>query len=131
MTQENLMIGNWIEIVPFHDKKKSYYKRIESGSDLDAVFDFQGHIRPIHITPEILGRNGIVLDKGHYLIDIEIYVSEDRRIEISHISNMTGKDWSIHIDNKRFETIGGASVEYVHELQNILKLCGIDKKIVL
>ena len=48
----------------------------------------------------------------------ECYVTVDK-----YGINKHGCNWRVHIDNERFETIGHADIQYVHELQNIIRLC--------
>ena len=53
-------------------------------------------------------------------------------VTLANDSNKEGCDWSVHIDNSRFEYIGGANIQYVHELQNIIRLCtGCDLEVKL
>ena len=38
-------------------------------------------------------------------------------------SNHLNRDWSVHIDNYDFDTLGAADVAYLHQLENIVYLC--------
>ena len=86
-----------------------------------------GLIEPVPITNDFLKKNFKLHIEPHYIE----WRSEDRRVTINDLSNMEDRDWYCHIDNESFETIGGADIQYVHELQHLLRLCGIDKEIVL
>lgn len=74
-------------------------------------------VEPIPLTAEILGKNGFTLE--HYSGDV-----------------MTGYWWTRNdfvIHNSMNDAIGrnNFKYEYVHQLQHALRLCGIDKEIIL
>ena len=77
-------------------------------------------VHPIPLTPEILEKNGF------YRREIPT------RDEIGHYYHRTTAPCSIFVrmsfgDGRDF----GNEIQYVHELQHLLKLCGIDKEIVV
>jgi hypothetical protein len=77
-------------------------------------------VHPVPLTPEILEKNGF-------------YRSEiPTRDEIGHYYHRKTAPSSIFVsmsfdDGRDF----GNEIKYVHELQHVLKLCGIDKEIVV
>lgn len=53
------------------------------------------------------------------------YISPDGRLMIHDGLANSEKRWYIHIDNADFETIGSGEFNNLHELQHILKCCGL------
>ncbi len=113
-----LQVGDWV-----------YFLRKETKVKPTDLLDelIYKHFNPIPITPEILLKNGFK-KKNKNSIHV-LFVSEDRRIIINEMSNTIGRDWYCHIDNEDFESIGSADIQNVHELQHLLRLCGIEKEI--
>lgn len=104
-------------------------KNIKHLLDLERLYKSGKHIRPIPITDEILKKNGfrvVASIVGYYELE-----SKDGRININNASNTLGRSWNIHIDNEDFDTIGSMDVEYVHQLQQVLRLCRIKEEIKL
>lgn len=47
----------------------------------------------------------------------------EKQAEISNgVSNSIDRDWYCHIDNAAYSTIGGFDFQYLHELQNGIRL---------
>lgn len=57
------------------------------------------------------------------IVDCYEWVSEDGLIKIGGFGNSIGRDFSVHIDNQDFQTIGGGDVQYLHQLQNLIIVC--------
>lgn len=116
MEAENLMIGNWYyweaegKLYPMQVTKDTF--RL---SDED-ISNFQ----PIPLTPEILEKNGLAND--YY----GSYFKEDEHMSLEISSSEDGIYWTIN-----FHEYGILKLEYVHQLQHALKLCGIDKDIIV
>lgn len=77
----------------------------------------EDEIKPIPLTPEILVKNGFT--NGEFYAESHI---EDWQImsDCSNLAARSKRGWSIDIPCR-----------YVHELQHTLRLCGIEKEIVL
>ena len=130
MKLQELSIGNWvynkhhgkaIQITPFdfftHTHKEE--KQCFAGNpNLVSGKDFE----PIPITPEILEKNGWKFD-GCYSNTVD---SIGRMIEYYHFEGIL----RLYIDDKPYTTIGPGQ-KYIHQLQNALTLCGIEKEIEL
>ena len=117
MKAKELMVGDWV----IYGKKKHLCYNI-CGHTNDVLLD-NGvltnvmNLVPIPITPEILIKNGFSLED--YSGDI-----------------MTGKWWSRNdfvINVYMNDSVGrnNFKYEYVHQLQNAMRLCGIEKEIKL
>lgn len=137
MKAKELMIGDWViyrgepTIVYEIDE---YYKRINTEPDgYDSIKCIDtSEIEPIPITPEILEKNGWKVKKSFVQHGnfgdgpLMLWHTEGNKIlrnfthelEISDLS--TDKGFRVRIE-----------CNYVHELQHALRLCGIEKEIVL
>lgn len=85
-------------------------------------------LAPIPLSKELLEENGFVEEsvQEHHL---RLWYSKDRRVKVSYwVEDGT---WDVHVDNERFETVGGCKIEYVHEFQNFLTQCKYEVKFVL
>jgi hypothetical protein len=84
-------------------------------------------IEPIPLTPEILEKNGILYEKQSYY-----YVIEDNKdLECTYYIQQVQDDWAIGVDIGAYDCSVFARIKYVHELQHALKLCGINKEILV
>lgn len=89
---------------------------------------------PIPITEEFLLNNGFKLDEKIHIMTNERFYStkiNDFKISIHYFSNTIGRDWWVHIDNADCCTVASADVQYVHQLQNLLNLMGINSDFVV
>jgi len=134
MKIDELMIGDWVRIGNIIAqitglKKVSneqqffsvYYYHTEDKTEEGCFID---EIEPIPLTKDILEKNGFEVHRQfatftEYWLDIPrkwVRVAPNSYIEIYN-----GENKNVHIDGK----------SYVHELQHALRLCEIDKEIVL
>ena len=127
LTLKDLMIGDWFY---WEINCKNYPTQVceeTFGLTNETISNFH----PIPITKEILEKNGFVLNevvKEYYIfrgIDNRVYICNDREYINSR------NEWHVHIDSEDYCTIASCELTYVHELQNILRLCKIDKEIVV
>lgn len=127
MKANELMIGDWVMINPI-----SYYQveqiRVEFGElriylKGTEVFATENEIMPIPLTPEILEKNGFD--------GVSVYNWSDDIYLVSLYHWDIGK-WEVVIYNlDRDQFIIRLYITYVHQLQHALRLCGINKEIVL
>ena len=124
MKASDLMIGDYVTVIPsgmiiqvaaVHKRKVAYHA---CTSKLSWVRE--GLLRPIPLTREILEKNGMKFrtNVGWFAED------DDGSLEISTKGEnvyWTINDWEYSI----------LKLNYVHELQHALKLCRIEKEIVL
>ena len=125
------MVGDWVRLRYKHwvtneevvkDFKVSQIRKAWDGNELDAWCSESGNmgkvslLEPIPLTLEILEKNGF----GEYEYN-EVYGDE---IEVEVNLN----EWPIDEGS----CPGFSSrIQYVHELQHVLRLCGIEKEIIL
>ena len=77
-------------------------------------------VEPIPLTPEILEKNGWM-----YIAEDKVFYSENLKGELPWIYYIT--DGS----NEVFRMKDFCNLQYVHQLQHALRLCGITREIIL
>ena len=129
MTQYELMIGDWV----LDGDNVAQVTSITCDGIIETTFNETSNIEVIHpipLTPEILEKNGFVLKPDGWIwcreegIEEQDYIfiqfrkgyDEVRLVELNFVNKLLAK----------FRTI-----QFVHELQHALRLCNIDKEIVL
>ena len=145
MKANELMIGDWVLLDMNWAEDDQMYARlnyqpyqIERGEDIDlaqetnCIGDADAY-QPIPLTTEILSKNGFEAEKAYYGF-VYFYDDDDNSLRIvfhPKESNYTRGAYSyIHIDCGCV-TIDELPIQYVHELQHALRLCGIEKEIEL
>lgn len=133
MKANELMIGDllkWKEQSGFNDEDRNMVLRVKNIFDdaikIDGRFKLY-HIslfEPIPLTPKILEKNGFVLKEeevGVYGVNITPYYTRD---DVPFEVFCDGEPFAIWFKDP-------VNIEYVHQLQNALGLCGIEKEIEL
>lgn len=130
MKANELMIGDLVII--------EGYSRICAITEVGVYFvDRNGigttsfdRIEPIPLTTEILEKNGFIRQQlGHFR-----YENEDNDLVMAFYpkeKNYTEGGYDYIDIYKGRMTLQDMPISYVHELQHALRLCGIDKEIVL
>lgn len=116
------MIGDWVKLKdggPFQMEDVSgtgMFRRWTSDGEYMIPYGYD-EIEPIPLTPEILEKNGFEEFDGWRILDMD-----DVEIRwIGTILEISGSHGNMELPN----------VQCVHELQHTLRLCGIDKEIVV
>jgi len=121
MKREELMINDMV-----FDYTNSPVKVCAVGQDIVVKNSFRigslepNELSPIPLTEEILVKNGWDFRDRQYAIECE----EDVQGIVELSRDKDGYYWSINWDEYQI-----IRIHYVHELQHILRLCGIDKEI--
>jgi len=143
MKANELMIGDWVLLKDCDGAYDIITGITERGVLLDSNSDgsFED-IEPIPLTKEILEKNGFRKQKWNDLVTEFVFATDleqspqtviqftfySREIEgVKSLLKMWTKSKFGHGQND----VHLCGVYYVHELQHALRLCGIDKKIVL
>ena len=92
------------------------------------------YYHPIPLTPEILEKNGFVANKHVYPYPYYEYINGEDKLKIGFAfpqGNRTSykKPW-VYVDSECV-LVEHLPCIYVHELQHALKLCGINREIIL
>lgn len=148
MKVNELMIGDWIKF-PIGNEKVCDLPYVE-GKGLCASFSASAtlfpveidKLEPIPLTPEILEKNGFVrVERGEIctcyrwreksdkiygrLVDIHLYKEPIQGVfTLIEIETCSNKGDGLN----RFHS---CDTDYVHQLQHALRLCGIEKEIVI
>lgn len=125
LSSKDLMIGDWLQD-SFGNIGQVY--RLDPGrvhlrllQERPQDEEYIVHdIEPIPLTPEILEKNGLAND--YY----GSYFKEDEHMLLEISTSEDCISWTINTHE-----YGILKLEYVHQLQHALKLCGIDKEIEL
>lgn len=98
---------------------------IDDSDSLDEI-DIDDEIVGIHITPEILEKNGFEKDKEYP--EQWCIAGEFQDVYVHEWSDSI---WKVEIVNFEFSSmpVSQCTVCFVHELQHAFKLCGIEKTI--
>lgn len=140
MRAEDLMLGDYVQFFNENLEKTQYEKvtsiKIDDGTRYIQTAESDVYYReeiykPIPLTPEILAENGLEKRSSD-----ELVLFDNSKIDT------TGEYIIIRyfVNTQRLWLCKGTGVceneirkncQYVHELQHALKLCGIDKQIVL
>lgn len=127
MKVNELMIGDWVKHSITGQKGKVY--RI-CGNEYIAFIDGDTQselVEPIPLTPEILEKNGF---KMEFYSDYKVYELNNFKVCKSYCDYFEVCDlWKD--SDFGWEIISFCPCIYVHQLQHALKLCGIDKEIVV
>ena len=139
MKAEELMIGDWVDFYhPYEPEKKIVTRHRVTGTFECGLVEISNHPNPVHadhiepvkITPEVLEKNGfeMVLDKDK----LPTYRIKWTRNPNLYFTVFTGVDgyWNPVGYGVAIAGVNGV-IDYVHQLQHALKLCGINKEIVL
>lgn len=134
LESKDLQIGDWVLYDPnvfIEDEYEPYkmlcHQQILSGEDIDLAIEDCYY--PIPLTEEILVKFGFSKNNG--ISDQEPFdEDEDGNKYYSLIDN---RIWGWWKPNNTFyipaNALGNFCVEYVHELQHILRICGVEKEI--
>ena len=138
MNAKELMIGDWVHVdgkpqkvieILHHGINPTYY----SMSDEIEGYTHEEQIEPIPITKEILEKSGFVDDlysenrfilKGKDEEQVFYWFEEYGRHNSCNV-------FGANIENSHGHYFSGRNIRYVHELQHALRMCNIEKEIVL
>jgi len=129
LTCQDLMVG---DLVYIHEPECKGH-RIDAIDELDGQVGADGEvydeddIRPIPITEEILVKNGFV---GVPLTDSYELNTDYYEIEVWNYSDGL---WVVNVHWIEFSSTPDdkLTVSYVHQLQHLLRLCGVEKELTI
>ena len=123
MKAKDLMIGDWV-LFDHNPVRVAILGAAKDSLGLavgDNVFGQPYNmIEPIPLTAEILEKNGFDMD------DYTVHFKEDEHYMLELVFEDDELKWTINCNEYTI-----MNFEYVHELQHALRLCKIDKEIVL
>lgn len=133
MNTKDLMIGNWV----YCTKKSQFPMKVVSLGEDYVYLDFEENegdvfepnlddMMPIPVTEDLLLKIG--LEKRQYNVSSDISASwhymsfKGYSFDINKFSNSVGKDWHCYIDNEDRYSVGFFDFQYLHQLQNGIRL---------
>ena len=128
MKAEELMIGDWV----LYESKPNMISEISEEIVGEATVCFVGNrymanideVEPIPLTTEILEKNGFVLrddEIGWHGVKFEPYFTRD---DVPFEIFCDGEPFSIWFRDP-------VNIEYIHQLQHVMRLCGITREIII
>lgn len=138
LTAKDLMVGDKVEVINSDHLKYVKVRNILDNSIITEEGEYESeeikleNIKPIHLTAEILEKNGVV-----YAYERDVCTEDYTRIKWKGYQY---NDENVLIDycNGYIRIMNGIpaacvemDINYVHELQHALRLCGIDKEIII
>lgn len=132
MKATDLLIGDWVRVyIEDDDPTQCGYVtcRVENINDFGDVGargdDYrEENIEPVELTADILEKNGYKDNGG--LMYIQYLMEKDGRCRVSIIEASGG--YQVMVNSI---LCSPKAIHYVHELQHALKLCKIEKEIIL
>ena len=111
----DLMLGNWVNDTVLG--KVIVLNNLPYGMDLS-------HSEGIPVTEDMLKRIGFEEIKDFCPMTFYRYWDKEYRykLEVDEGYTNSGRKWSVHIDNDVCNTIGSGEFDYVHELQNLVRI---------
>lgn len=135
MKETELMLGDYVRLSPtapyykmFGDKPfkiSTLYgdgELVLSYKDGTTYWAVEEDLEPIPLTRDILLANGFIFEPKIG------YISADGRINLDHRIPNYPRKWYAHIDNEDFQSIASCDLDYLHQLQHLLTICGIEKE---
>lgn len=134
MEARDLIIGSWVYRPDCYDQVKEIRQNGIIGIDsLRGLIGFS-KITPIPLTPEILEKNEFVANKHVYPYPYYEYIDKESKIKVGFAfpqgDRTSYKEPWVYIDSEHV-FIEHLPCLFVHQLQQILRLCGIEKEIEL
>ena len=130
---KDLMVGNWVKVFDpeYKDDTLDYwdiYEIREEGVRLGLFSDiFESEwLEGIEVTKEILKKIGFEEHKDNVLKEFSYYLywEKDDKYKLNVDEYYTNSDrrWYVQIDNNMCRSIGCGEFDYVHELQNLVRV---------
>lgn len=111
----DLMLGNWVN--------DTVLGKVIVLNNLPYSMDLS-HSEGITVTVDMLKRIGFEEHKGIFPMTFYRYWDKEYRykLEVDEGYTNSGRKWSVHIDNDVCNTIGSGEFDYIHELQNLVRV---------
>ena len=130
MKIDELMIGDWL-LYKSDSLENAFPIQITREMFNKELVVWKDRFEPILITKELLEKNGF--KRENLITSYNHYIGIDNRVSLNddfyYINSRN--TWHVHVDSEDYCTIANCELTYVHELQHLLKLCKIDREIVV
>jgi len=124
MNANELMLWDWV-YVPHKGKAPHYGKvtaLLSSGAvetEINGSLALSSSVEPIPLTSEILEKNGFECRGAWMIPGKDLGLRQD------------GDSWGVLLYYADYHALTLCHIAYLHELQHLLHLCGIDKEITI
>ena len=98
---------------------------------LAVLNNWSDNIEPILLTPEILEKNGFERDKNISLYNAYTGINSRVTLHDDFMYMNSRNMWHVHVDSEDYCTIANCELTYLHELQNLLRICKINFEFVV
>ena len=122
MNVEDLMIGDWVL-----DTRINIPVQVNPFMAEMEVPEWE----PIPLTEEILEKNGFERDKNISLYNAYTGINSRVTLHDDFMSMNSRNMWDVHVDSEDFCTIANCELTFIHQLQQLLRLCKIYKEILV
>ena len=135
LTCNQLMVGDWLK----HANGKFYQvTRIDALSNggihyacgTPHLWEYNNKFEPIPLTDQILLINGFEHVNGVYTLWDDEYDDDFVEVKLKDTNYTNGAYTFVNIERGCI-SITELPIQYVHELQHVLKVCGIDEEIIV
>ena len=138
MKPEELQIGDWV-IYKSDAPENAFPIKVDYNIFCNELHKWEDRFETIQLTKEILEKNGFIDASGKKL-KYE-YESFNKYVQLNYLTKYSV--FSIYIKNEKDNYLWGlirpnewykafeGEIKYVHELQHALRLCKIDKEIII
>ena len=138
MNAKELMLGDFVTFKDCkNDKEPVIIRIVQLNENGDALVSIDGNnvldeieideeVVGIPLTPEILEKNGIIEERVE---DIYAVFRHKDFTVTPDIDNNYKKCWMLYVGN--IDHDANICIYYVHQLQHALRLCGIEKEIII
>ena len=130
----DIMVGDWVYNT--HNRQNERVQEINSGLvmlDYNDLYEYD-EIEPIPLTPEILEKNGFLANKHVYPYPYYEYIDKEHELKVGFAfpqgDRTSYKDPWVYIDSECV-FVEHLPCIFVHQLQHVLRLCEIEKEIIL
>lgn len=134
LSSRDLMVGDWVmhaNGTPMQVKRIvfGHFACAENGGA--NCWEYNNKFKPIPLTPEILEKNGF--KRENLITSYNHYIGIDNRVSLNDdFYYINSRDvWSVHVDSEDYCTIANCELTYLHELQNLLRICKINFEFVV
>lgn len=117
-TENELMVGDWVRLVKAYGNTQDDIMIVDA-LDLYRISQGDYEVEPVPLTAEMLIDNGFVEEL------------DDNNTHYRYTLTMGSTQFSLKYARSVFQWMNQIDIKYVHKLQNIMKICGIDKYIIL
>lgn len=127
---KELTIGCYVKVNGKPHKVDEIYNGVYGLEESDILF-VSIELKPIPITKKLLLKNGFVEESYDEYYEYIKEVDDHWLTFKWDVSNTPNRDWYLHIDSCDRCTVGGCDVQYIHQVQTLCNVLGIDLKLEL